>query len=216
MDLKNCVVYYRQFWSNLESLFQGLLLNLEAKNDAKAISELAGRQVEMLQSLKHTVKPKKQFKVKFTYDRSQENEETGDRFTSDCDAVYFESLTELVQNTCEIYVRLINDKKIKDLVEHLFCLVNDFDGKRIFAFLMKQLGSGDEAGSLVNVYKVVLWKWLKCHYLCSKAVVDLVFLLFKSLNAEEKQEIMGTLSDVSIFIGVSGKKYIYVNCKTRS
>lgn len=197
-DIENCVVYYKQFWANLESLFHGLLLNLEAKNDLKAIAELAGRQVELLQSLKHTVKQKKQFKVKFISDTSQETEEVGDRRTADCDAVYFESLNNLVQKTCEIYVRLIEEKKIKDLIEHLYCLVNDFDGRSIFVFLLKQLGGGDEPGSLVNVYKVVLWKWLKCRYLCSKPVVDLVFFLFKYLSDDEKGEIVDTLSDVSM------------------
>lgn len=132
-------------------------------------------------------------------DTPQETDQPdGDRRLSDCGSVYFESLNNLVQKTCEMYVKLINDKRVKDLIEHLYCLINDFDSNSIFVFLLKQLGGGDEPSGLVNIYKAVLYKWLKCQYLCSKPVVDLVFLLFKCLNTQEKMEIIETLSDVSL------------------
>lgn len=199
-QIENYTVFSKAFWSNLESLFQGLLLDLDAKNDTKALTELAGKQVDLLHSLRHTVKSKKQFKVKFTTNDDTQDADQADgdnKPSADGDEIYFDALNGFVYKICEVYVKLINEKKNKDLIEHLRSLVSDFDSKSVFQFLLKQMGAGDQM-KLLHVYDNILCKWLKCSYLRSRPVVDLIFLLFKWLNREEKLHVLETLKNVSL------------------
>lgn len=193
-EIENYALYLKHFWSSAESLFEGLLLNMEAKSDTSVISELAAKQVEFLQSLRHMVKPKKQQKVKFTSEDQEEyvNTEKHD-LPLGCGIDYFDSLNKLALKTCEAYMKLIDHKRIKMLIEQLYNIFSDFSDTNIFFQLR-----GNEKTELSSTYWNVLYKWLKCSYLCCKSVVDLVFLLMKSLNEEEKGAVLNSLKEVSL------------------
>lgn len=194
-EIENYSVYLKSFWTNAESFFEGILLNMESKNDIGGITEMTGKQVEFLQSLKHMAKPKKQLKVKFMGEEVDAVDEAVNAPVG-CDADYFEALNNLVLKICEFYIKLINDKRIKPLIENLYNLFSDFFDANIFLHLHTKL-AGSAVSLVDGVYKNILYKWLKCSYLCSKPVVDLVFLLLKFVDEQEKSLILDSLKDVS-------------------
>lgn len=197
-ETKNYPLYLKHFWCSAESLFQGLLSNLELKNDPSSLNELAAKQVEFLQSLKHMAKPKKQLKVKFTTEDTEELPDTEQANSPiGCDTDYFDSLNKLALKTCEAYIRLIEHKRFKALIEQLYNIFSDFCDTDVFAQLRKQFGGNQESANLSGIYWNVLYKWLKCSYLCCKPLVDLVFLLIKSLDEEEKTAVLNSLKEVT-------------------
>lgn len=209
-ETENYTMFLKHFWNSIEALFEGLLLNLETNSDTSIISDLAAKQVEFLQSLKHMVKIKKQLKVKFTTDDKDEaalSDKTD--LPLGCGGDYFDALNKLVLKICEIYIRIINEKRLKTLIEHLCNIFNDFCDSNIFLHLRTYCG-GSEAAKLSGIYWNVLYKWLKCSYLCCKAVVDLVFLLMKSLDEEERSKVLESLSEVRFLLYVS---FVFANLK---
>lgn len=193
-EIVNYSLYLRHFWNSVESLFEGLLLNLETKSDTTIMSDLAAKQVEFLQSLKHMVKVKKSLKVKFTEEDKEEATSAGNGdLPLGCGADYFDALNALVLKICKVYIGLIDRKRLKILIEQLCNVFCDFSAVNIFARLQSE---GNEV-KISGVYWNVLYKWLKCSYLCCKSVVDLVFLLMESLTEEEKFQILDSLKNVS-------------------
>lgn len=199
-EIENYPMYLKSFWNNIESLFEGLVLNLELRSDVTIISDMAVKQVEFLQSLKHMVKLKKQLKVTFTAEEKEEpniSQET----PLGCGSDYYEALNKLVLKTCEVYIKLINEKRIKTLIEQLCNIFSDFSDTNIFLHLR----FGDEETKLSGIYWNILYKWLKCSYLCCKSVVDLIFLLIPTLDEKDKFDVLDSLKEVS-FLGFIERK----------
>ena len=196
-DIQNYAKYLEFFWTKVDSLFQGLLMNFEHNYDRNEISEFASRQIEFLGSLKCVTKSKSQLKVKFRID--DETEETHTKIkdvVEKVDDAYMSTLTLLAYSTCKYYVQFINHKQSKELIEHLTSLVQDFESRDFFEYLNKSVNCGTDSG-LLDFYKNVLSKWLKSSYLSSKSVVDLIFLLFKYLPAKDKQTVLDSFLKVS-------------------
>lgn len=197
-EIENYKLYLKHFWNSTKSLFEGLILNLETKSDTAIINDLAVKQVEFLQSLKHTVKIKKQLKVKFTVEDKEETANSKQQQQHDlplgCDSDYYHALNKLVLVVCEIYIKVINNKRMKTLIEQLCNIFSDFRDSNIFLHLRQ------EDAKLSAIYWKILYKWLKCSYLCCKSVIDLTFLLMESLDGEEKAEIFDSLKTVSFFL----------------
>lgn len=197
LEIEHYTLFIKLFWNSTESLFEGLLLNLETKSDTSVINDLAGKQVEFLQSLKHMVKPKKQLKVKFTTEEQEECMSVqGHELPLGCGYDYFESLNKLVLKTSEAYIKLINHKRLKVLIEQLYNIFSDFCDANLFSHLCKSSET-----KLGGIYWNILYKWLKCKYLSCKSVVDLIFLLLRSLDQEEKITVLNSLNEVSKWTG---------------
>ncbi|KAI4457621.1 zinc finger protein [Holotrichia oblita] len=197
-DVHNYLRYLEYFWTNLDSLFQGLLMNVERSFEKNAASDLAVRQIELLISLKHTIKPRKQMKVKFETEplESGDLNTSGSMMKSDkCDESYQLSLNVLVFKLCKSYVNFINSKQSRELLEHLYALILEFENKDFFVSLSKMvMGDGEEQGKLIHIYEKLLYKWLKSSYLCTKSVIDMIFILFKYLDDSEKLNILETFT----------------------
>lgn len=201
-DVHNYSRYLEYFWSNLDSLFQGLLMNLEHNYEKNAVSDLAERQIELLISLKHTIKPRKQMKVKFEAEAPPIDSgdlSCGVKIKSEkCDESYRTSLNLLVFQLCRSYVNFINEKHSKELLDHLYALVLEFESREFFVGLSKLVVFGEKENTKIgDLYEKLLYKWLKSSYLCSKAVIDLIFILFKYLDRSEKLKILETFTKVS-------------------
>lgn len=206
-EFSNYSKYVDYFWNNLGSLFEGLLLNLEHGSDSDALSRLAERQIEFLLSLKHTVKPRKHLKVTFVTEKLTESFHPSHDNTSGGDPIkkeYLDSLIGLAYKTCKNFVKFVEEKRSKHLLDHLVCLVQEFDTESFFLHLKTQFGI--EEDGLIKIHKKLLVKWLNSKILCSKAVVDLIFLLFKYLKKEEKTEVLDDFINVNIML-TSGVRY---------
>uniref|UniRef100_A0A1Y1KK52 E3 ubiquitin-protein ligase listerin n=1 Tax=Photinus pyralis TaxID=7054 RepID=A0A1Y1KK52_PHOPY len=187
------IKYSQFFWNNLNSLCQGLLLNLEISYDKELLSQFSSRQIELLQSLKHIV-AHKQLKVSFCANQSPENI-TGESHTMVSllvDKSYMDLLNTVVYKTCASYVKFINEKHSKELIECLGSLVQDFDSEFFFRRLNAEFEGENVKENLVNVYWKLLHKWLSNESICSNSVVELIFLLFKYLSDESKMEVLNS------------------------
>lgn len=203
-DTQHYSKYLDYFWSNVSSLFEGLILNLQQNFEKNAVADLAAKQVELILSLKHVPKSKKQTKVSFETSISDQTAEQPDLYKSNAlNDSYMDSLNNLVYNTCQAYVEFINEKVSKELIEHLVSLMQDFVSKDFFQYLSNRL-TGDADSKLISVFNGILSKWLLSDALCCKAVVDLVFLLFAYLEIEEKALVL------DIFKQVSYTEYFYM------
>ncbi|GJQ69098.1 hypothetical protein Trydic_g6262 [Trypoxylus dichotomus] len=197
-DVHNYLRYLEYFWTNLDSLFQGLLMNVQHNYERNALTDLAVRQIELLISLKHTIKPRKLMKVKF---ETEAPAESGDLNTSatkpksdKCDESYRSVLNSLVFKLCKCYVNIINDKQSKELLEHLYALILEFENREFFVNLSRLVAGDGCEGKLIYIYEGLLYKWLKSSYLCTKAVIDMIFILFKYLDDGEKLNILDTFT----------------------
>lgn len=199
-EVPNYSKYVNIFWHNIYSLFQGLLMNLEHNYEVNAITDFANKYMEFLICLKHNVKPKKQHKVTFSVDGNSDvgDANTGIILTNDLNEFYLSSLHNLVYKTCEEYIKFINNKENTELIQHLTSIIQEFENPHFFLYLNEKLGAGDQSTSLIDVYNNLLVKWMKSERLSSKSVIDLLFVLFKYLNVEEKQLILEELSTVSM------------------
>ncbi|KAK5649826.1 hypothetical protein RI129_000855 [Pyrocoelia pectoralis] len=203
VNFPHYVKYSQYFWNNLNSLFQGLLLNLEIAYDKEMLSQFSSRQIELLLSLKHIV-ANKQLKVSFGTEEVTENVNNDNHNSSSLhmDQSYMESLHDVVYKTCVSYVKFINEKHSKELVECLGSLVQDFDSEYFFKRLNAEVEGENVNENITNIYWKLLNKWLNNKTICSNSVITLVFLLFKYLNYEDKVEVLNSfilLQDTECF-----------------
>lgn len=194
-DFQNYPRYLNYFWSNVNSLIQGLLMNYEYKYEAKALHDYALKEVEFLLALKQFQKPKKQMKVSFETSEVACINKDGDKNTTPAglDEHYLSSLNKLVYEVCESYVKFISEKQSKELIEHLYTLVHEFESYNFFTFLKVKLASKNENAGFLEIYKGLFSKWLKSAYLTSASVVDLIFLLIVHLDVDEKKYVLDEL-----------------------
>lgn len=190
--------YLEFFFNHTSDLIRETLYNFE-ECDTFDLASIASKQLEFLQSLKHTVKPKKQFKVKFSVE-PEENAEGNPVCKAsvvDSDQTYFEKLNSLVFNVCEYYVKYIQEKNSKELFEFLCSLLIDFSTKDFFLNLNEKMKLQNPNSNLIDIYNDLLYVWFKSSHLCCKYVVDLIFLLFEHINKEEKMLILDSLLEVN-------------------
>ena len=136
--------------------------------------------------------------MKFNTDKLQESGDFIDGSSRYFDEVYLEQLNNLVYDTSELYVQIIDDRKTEELVEHLFCLIQDFDSEKFFVHLIGRMEVGDNCKNLFFIYENLLLKWLRCEDLRSKPVVDMIFLLMKYLKPEDKLVVLDKFAEVII------------------
>ncbi|KAK4881955.1 hypothetical protein RN001_005274 [Aquatica leii] len=190
-NFSNYSKYLHYFWNNLNSLFQGLLLNLELTYNKDVLMQFSSRQMDLLLSLKH-ITTNKHLKVSFDNEKGPEASSSAEDNSFLIDKTYTESLNNIVYNTCVTYVKFINEKRNKELVDCLVCLIQDFDSESFFYRLNSEIRGDNVKENLIGIYRKLLDKWLNDRLICSKSVIDLVFLIFKYLNAQDKMEILNS------------------------
>lgn len=204
--------YLNFFFEHTAELFRETLYNVKEISDFD-ITSVASKQLEFLQSLKHTVKSKKLFKVKFSMEPSEVAEDNQVYTASivDYDKTYFEKLNLLVFNVCENYVKYIEEKHSKQLFEYLCSLLIDFSTKDFFVNLNEKVKKKNPDSKLIDIYYNLLYKWYKSEELCCKYVVDLIFLLFEYVTTEEKKIILGNLLQVRFSWFMQGVSVLEAN-----
>ncbi|XP_050511017.1 E3 ubiquitin-protein ligase listerin [Diabrotica virgifera virgifera] len=185
------------FLENVRDVFRDTLFNVK-ELPAHSVEKVADKQLDLLQSLKVTHKSKKQFKVKFSSEETdnQDSKQKHSKTTSD-DKMYYTHLNKLVYDICEDYVKYISEKKSRILVKHLYSLVIDFDTKNFFSNLNEKMKQKVPDSKPIDVYTKILHMWLVSPELCCKHVVSLIFLMFEYLESTEKQQILNTFSKIT-------------------
>ncbi|KAL3280345.1 hypothetical protein HHI36_017834 [Cryptolaemus montrouzieri] len=187
--------YLNYFWTNVDSLFQGVLLNLDSFESEK-ICNISDRQIEFLQSLKHTAKVKKTLKVKFDADDKLAGSSQSKDSLGHPDELYIKSLTNLVFKICEAYVKIIDDKKSKELLDHMVVLIQEFNSKSFFIHISKEMGSSEDDG-VMAIFRNLLKNWLQCESLLCKSLIDLIFLMFEYLDDRDKNVVLESVDAIS-------------------
>lgn len=170
-NFQNYCHYADLFWNNLPQMFKS--------------HNIFDRHVVFIQFLK-TVKPKERLKVKFS---STESEENKTMKIEAIDQSYNIKLLELVYDILKFYVSEIEEKKLKELLQHVVALVKMFESLEFLKGLK-------ESADLMNIYQDLLKKWMKDEALSSEIVVDLIFIILKYLNDEAKEDILLSFFEV--------------------
>lgn len=166
------------------------------KVDVIAITD---KQLEFLHSLKHVPKPKKKAQVKFAELETDCTKESKVASVTSVhsDQKYVELLNNLVYKLCERYVEYINVNYSKGLFGNLFSLVSEFDTVGVFNKLIEKITSSNPDATFYSIYQNILEPWFKIEEYNCKHVVDLIFLLFKFISDEEKENILDSLIQVN-------------------
>lgn len=192
--------YLQQFWCELEKLFSIRITEYAAKETASVVSELAGRQIDLLVCLKHTVKPRA-FKVQFTTEDDQQERKGSDRRNSkthsNVDRSYLDALHRLVFDVCVFYIKIVDydeAKKLPDMIEHVVSLAQEFESESFIEHLKAKFCPGEKC-QLMVLFNLV-FEWTKNPMLCRKSVVDLIFLLLKYSSSDETQSVLQKFIDI--------------------
>lgn len=170
-------------------------LSEEAENEVVAITD---KQLEFLHSLKNIPKPKKKSQVKFVEEGTDSIKENSEAPESSvlCDEKYLKLLDYLVFKLAERYVEYINLHRCKKLFGNLYSLVSEFDTQNLFISLNEKLKKTNSEATFYNIYQDLLEMWYKTADYNCKHVVDLIFLLFKYIEDEQKEKILENLTEV--------------------
>lgn len=219
--------YLATFWTYLTSFTHGLLSDLErsmhdsdrTSNDlertaCERIDDFAARNINLLLSLRQTVKVKKQ-KVKFiamemesnvNCDISNENvvvkepnffnvastSYKNETFSNDLNVSYKNDLNRFVYETCRLYVTFIRDRSCRRMIDHLKTILSTFESREFLQIFSELCSSKNTTAclstQLMSIYVDLFKSWLMDVQLASESCVDLVFLLFKYLQDDEDAE----------------------------
>ncbi|KAG5874665.1 hypothetical protein JTB14_012946 [Gonioctena quinquepunctata] len=190
--------YLNFSFKNIRDLFRETLFNFK-ENPIHDVESISNKQLEFLQSLKHTNKPKKQFKVTFSDNDAGDTEFTQHHkpLIVQYDEDYSQLLNTLVYKICEDFVEYIEEKQCQVLFEHLCSLIVDFDAQEFFMNLSETMKKKNPDSKVIDIYNNLFMKWLESKELCNKHVVSLIFLLFRYVDEKEKRLILNTLSEVA-------------------
>ncbi|KAK9879336.1 hypothetical protein WA026_004187 [Henosepilachna vigintioctopunctata] len=194
-EFPNYCRYLNYFWNIVDQMFQDVLMNLNF-DESEKIFNVSSRQIEFLQSMKHVAKVKKSLKVKFDSDNTLANSGDIEVTSSGLGEFYINSLTDLVFKLCQAYVKIIDNKKSKELLDHLVVLIQEFDSKNLFLHISSQVGSEEQNG-VIDIFQNLLTKWLQREELWCRSLIDLIFMAFKYLVDEEKQIVLDTVEKIS-------------------
>lgn len=191
----NYIRYLTYFFDNINSLFDGILLDLDYSNSERILC-VSEKQVEFFKIMKHTPKIKKGLKVKF--DSNKETVE-GNHISCSLEQLnefYINTLTGVVLRTCETYVKIIDDKKLKELLDHLAVLIQEFDSISFFDHMSKKMAKDQESDILI-IYENLLRNWLECENLWCKSLIHIIFLTFKHLDDGKKGIVLDSLNMIT-------------------
>lgn len=170
-------------------------MNLEVSNSEK-ISGVLEKQIEFLKTLNHMAKVKKCLKVKFDANNEPIQAHHENSSSNLLNEYYRNSLTNSVLKLCELTIKLINNKKFKELLDHLVVLIDEFDSEFFFDHLSRKI-SGDQQVDVTFLFETLLKEWLNCEDIQCKSLIHIVFLTFKHSKDDGKLIILDYLSKVN-------------------
>lgn len=195
--------YLRFFFDLIVELFSGMLRDdLDFRNMKEDIQDdvviITDKQLEFLHSLKHVPKPKRKAQVKFVEGENDSTKEipAASESSVHCDEKYVELLNNLVFSLCERYVEYIDLHYCKKLFGNLYSLVSEFDTMSIFTKLKEKMKTTNPDATFYNIYQDIMDVWYRIPDYNCKHVVDLAFMLFRYITAEDKERILGSLTQV--------------------
>ncbi|RVE48118.1 hypothetical protein evm_007178 [Chilo suppressalis] len=179
----------RNFWQNVCST----VLSQIEKPDGGDITQIVEGHILLLQTLKIAFLSdgKKVQSIKF--DGDVPNETEAKIPTQEVDAAtmerYNHNLNEVVEKICCNYFEYADKNDVSDAVlMPLITILNEFDGKHLYMALAKHFS----ATSIHDFYDKVLMKWMLRDTMCSKTIVDIIFILLKHLTEEEQEAVINT------------------------
>ena len=166
----------KKFWLRLYEVVEK---SLTSEKDTEKITN---SHIEIVQNLKRTLYKKVKFSTE-NRETTQMSQEYALRFEVD--------LQELVYKLCKLYIRKINETSDQKFIFHLEYLLRLFQCVDLFKYLN---GDRENISNLYDQFAVwLLNDKLRCEY-----IVEIILILYKFLNADEKVEILNKCIKVSI------------------
>lgn len=185
----------RNFWQNVGST---LLTQIsKVSTDHEEITLLVERHILLARTLKtgFVQDAKRQHSIKFLGDAPQEAQRAPAAQRADAAtlALYSHNLGAVVERLSAAYFELAGARQVAGAVlTPLVALLEEFDGRSLFAAVARQFGAPEPYG----LYERVLRAWLAGDTMRCKAVVDVVFLLVKHLREEEQDAVFHSFRQV--------------------
>ncbi|CAD0197171.1 unnamed protein product [Chrysodeixis includens] len=196
----------RNFWQNIGS---SVLTQIDkCSTDEKEIEKSIEGHILLLQTLKtaFTQDSKKQLNIKFDDDEPSQRPPPSPAPApapapspaAACDtalaARYSHCLHDCVHKICAHYAHTAQLTQLADpILTPLLTLLNDFDSENLFLAIARQF----DVDSVYKLYEKVLRSWLISDSMCSKSVVDIVFLAMKYMTEEEQDAMFASFDQVS-------------------
>lgn len=201
------------FWNGLEETMKTSLTNQNqtcSKNDYLLI---LNKHIELLLCMKRTtVSKQKKNKVKFSSCEEQKCtiDSSGDNpHVPESDNPINDELNQFVYRISSFYLKFITENRRNELISGLCFLMQHFESVELFKFLNSHLNeSGAKSETLMNLMKNVFLKFLKIKTTSFEAVVDIVFIIYKYINDEEKSDVLNTIVKVSASVVYICKVFI--------
>lgn len=106
---------------------------------------------------------------------------------------YTHCLHHTLHTICAHYFQTAEQKQVADpILTPLLTLLNDFDSENLYMAIARQF----DVDSVYKLYEKVLSTWLTKDAMCSKSVVDVVFLAMKYMSEEEQDATYGSFEKV--------------------
>lgn len=190
---EDCVLYgglLKHFWSKVYELLRDTTYSPSATTSAEKITK---SHIELIQNLKYSLSIKtKQSKVKFNTEMDQVDT-AGSSIKNKETLINFEpELNNLVYKLCFMYIDQTNKTEQLFYISNLEILIKDFESYELFEYLAKSNGIED----IRNLFSVFS-KWLYNSALQSEAIIEILLLLYKYLDAEGKIELLDKIIKVS-------------------
>ncbi|XP_050343792.1 E3 ubiquitin-protein ligase listerin [Nymphalis io] len=180
----------RNFWLNIGSTIATQIDKLSVEKED--IMLLIEAHIMLLKHLKAAFlqEDKKQNHIQFADETTPDVKEPSPTSTDECDDTVTErfnhNLNDVVENTCCNYFDFAHQKQVSEAVfTSLISLIEKFEGKNLLMALARHFNQE----SVYGLYDNVLKKWLAGDTMRCKALVDIIFIIFKYLT-EEEQDVM--------------------------
>lgn len=192
-EFANYQHYTSCFWKSIEYSF-----TKEVSVDEEILVPIAEKQVEFLFCLKRNNSLRKKGKVKFDIEAQPESGDQPVRINPVAN-MYLHDLYTLAYKLSDFYILLFTDKDYFRVIPIVLSVMQEFECIELFKFLNKKFTTADSnLGSLIDVYNNIFKMLLMNENTSSDAVVDIVFVLCKYLNHEDKYVVLSSLSELPV------------------
>lgn len=161
-----------KFWDRLFEIIE------QSVNDAEDVNQITVSHVELIQNLKRTSHKRVKFNSGSVENQSKETESTRH---ADHALRFEDQLKFLVFKICRLYMDRVSKSRDQAYVLQLENLIRQFQGVELFQFL-----AGGEGANIECLFDTFASTWLSDERLQSEYIVEIVLILYKYLNEQER------------------------------
>uniref|UniRef100_W4VS17 E3 ubiquitin-protein ligase listerin n=1 Tax=Corethrella appendiculata TaxID=1370023 RepID=W4VS17_9DIPT len=173
---------------NVQRTLEQLEVQQEEDSAAGRIERITNAHIELVSNLKRTTYKR----VKFSPESTDQIDGGGPVDEKLKHELHFEKqLNELVYKICKLYIQQINATRNSIFILHLENLIRNFQSIELFQYLLSHCDV-DAHGqqSIQSLFDNEFSKWLHVDSLRLEEVAEIILILYKYLNADERLQLL--------------------------